>query len=147
MRRVIAIAALIAAPAFAAPLEVLRIVDGDTLLVRNTPTALNPKTTALVRLRGVNAPESSKGQANNLCAGDADCIVCERNAGRAATAYLTAIVRGECNIGSIGSDKYGRVSGAVTCNGIDVGAALIASGHAAPYSGERRKPWAGCGLG
>lgn len=130
-----------------ARLDVLRVVDGDTLLVRNTPTALHPKPTALVRLRGINAPETGKGQANNLCAGDAACIACERAAGQLAKNHLAAIAQGECTIADIGSDKYGRISGRVTCNGIDVGAALVNSGHAVPYSGERRKPWAGCGHG
>ena len=130
-----------------ARLEVLRVVDGDTLLVRNTPTALYPKPTALVRLRGINAPETGKGQANNLCAGDVACMDCERAAGQRAASQLASLVQGSCTIADIGSDKYGRIAGRVTCNGVDVGAALVKSGHAVAYDGGKRKPWAGCAHG
>lgn len=91
----------------------LRAIDGDTLAL---DCGDGPVT---VRLRDIDAPEL-RG-----CAGAA--ALAARDALDALTAGhpLTLIARG--------ADRWGRTVGAVEADGRDLGAALVAAGHARPW--------------
>ncbi len=110
MRLLIFIFTLAAAPAFASGLYVR---DADTIVVNGTP----------VRLQGVDAPEL--GTASG------------RNAKRWLVGYLAGKAI-ECEL--TGERTYDRYVGVCYANGVDIGSAVIAAGHAldcARYSGGR----------
>lgn len=111
--------------------EVLRVIDGDTFEAR---VAVWPglDITTKVRLRGIDSPEMKSSCAE------------ERAGALAARDALQAILAdGSVAVGQIGQDKYGgRVLGsASTRTTADVSAAMLAGGHARPYSGGKRLPW------
>jgi endonuclease YncB( thermonuclease family) len=116
--------------------EVERVVDGDTLRAR-VVIWLGQELDVLVRIRGIDAPEI-----NGRCASES-----ERAA--AATAALRRLVSGGTVVlTSVEGDKYfGRVVADVaTPDGADVGAALIAGGHARAYDGGARRSWCEVGM-
>lgn len=98
----------------------VRVVDGDTLL-------LGDRT---VRLAGVDAPE--RGQACADAAGRGfDC-------GAAAAEALARLVNGRsvlCLVG--GHDRFGRGIGTCSAGGVELNAALVASGWALAYDDAR----------
>ena len=112
-----------------------RVVDGDTLSVRVT-VWLDLDLSVLVRVRGIDAPEL-RGR----------CESEVRRAKAAAAALSRLIAGGAVVLTEIEGDKYfGRVvADVVTPAGQDVGAALLASGHARRYSGGSRGGW--CEIG
>jgi endonuclease YncB( thermonuclease family) len=110
------------------PATLVRVIDGDTLLVR-ARVWLDLEVVTRVRLRGVNAPElRSRDEA-------------ERDRAEAARAYVTALVEGApLVLTAIGQDKYGgRVVASVTAAGEDLAAALLAEGHARPLGARGRR--------
>jgi len=112
------------------PATLLRVIDGDTLLVR-ARVWLDLEVVARVRLRGVNAPE--------LRAQDGE----ERARAAAARAFVAGLAEGaSLTLTEIGKDKYGgRVVARVAVDGADLGSALLASGHARPIGARcRRSP-------
>jgi endonuclease YncB( thermonuclease family) len=116
----------------AGPVEatLLRVIDGDTLLVR-ARVWLDLEVVTRVRLRDVNAPE--------LRARDED----ERARAQAARAFVATLAEGAVlRLSEIGQDKYGgRVVARVTVDGADLGSALLAGGHARPMGPRgRREP-------
>ena len=113
------------------PAEVLRILDGDTLLVDAMPWP-DQHVRVAVRLRGVDAPEMK-----------AKCPA-EREAAHAARAALVDLA-GESGVVALhnvsGGKYFGRVlADVVTPAGINVGLELKARGLAVDYDGGRRKP-------
>jgi endonuclease YncB( thermonuclease family) len=113
------------------PVEVVRVIDGDTFAARiDVWPGLSIDTK--VRLRDIDAPE--------LHARCADEYVKAR-AARAALA--TILAEGDITISRVGADKYsGRVDAAVsTRNTPDVSAALRDGGWARSYGGGRRRGW------
>jgi endonuclease YncB( thermonuclease family) len=130
-----ALALLPAAPVrgqdvLAGPVEatLLRVVDGDTLLVR-ARVWLDLEVITRVRLRDVNAPE--------LRSRDED----ERARAQAARAFVATFTEGAMlRLSEIGQDKYGgRVVARVAVDGADLGAALLAEGHARPMMPRGRR--------
>ncbi|MCU0888593.1 MAG: thermonuclease family protein [Rubritepida sp.] len=116
----------------AGPVEatLLRVIDGDTLLVR-ARVWLDLEVITRVRLRDVNAPE--------LRARSED----ERARAQAARAFVATLTEGAVlRLSEIGQDKYGgRVVARVTVDGADLGSALLAGGHARPMGPRgRREP-------
>lgn len=108
-----------------------RVVDGDTLGVRVT-VWLGQSLDVLVRVRGIDAPEI-RGRCDS-----------EKAGARAATTALERLVSdGPVVLTRIEGGKYfGRVVADVTTQaGEDVGAALLAAGHARAYDGGRRRSW------
>jgi endonuclease YncB( thermonuclease family) len=108
----------------------LRVIDGDTLLVR-ARVWLDLEVITRVRLRDVNAPE--------LRSRDED----ERARAQAARAFVATLTEGAVlRLSEIGQDKYGgRVVARVAVDGADLGAALLAEGHARPMGPRgRREP-------
>jgi endonuclease YncB( thermonuclease family) len=106
----------------------IRVIDGDTLIVR-ARVWLDLEVVTRVRLRGVNAPE--------LRARDEE----ERGRAEAARAFVAALAEGATlTLTEIGQDKYGgRVVARVAVGGEDLGASLLAGGHARPMGARGRR--------
>jgi len=121
----------------AGPVEarVERVIDGDTFEAR-VRVWFGQDVVTLVRLRGIDAPELKAGCAEELDA-----------ARRARAALEELLGSGRLVLTEISDDKYfGRVVARVTVAGdgfpeTDAAGALIAAGHARPYSGGRRDGW------
>lgn len=118
-----------------------RVIDGDTFEAR-VRVWFGQDVVTLVRLRGVDAPELKAGCAEELAA-----------ARGARSALEELLGSGRLVLTEISDDKYfGRVVARVTLAGegfpeTDVAAALIAAGHARPYSGGKRAGWCGAKAG
>lgn len=110
------------------PATLLRVIDGDTLVVR-ARVWLDLEVVTRVRLRDVNAPE--------LRARDEE----ERARATAARAFLAGLAEGApLVLTEISQDKYGgRVVARVSAGGEDLGAALLAGGHARPMGPRGRR--------
>jgi endonuclease YncB( thermonuclease family) len=115
-------------PAYRA--DLLRVVDGDTIEAR-VALWLDQSLTTLVRLRDVDAPELA-----STCGHERARAV----AARERLAHL--LEQGRLLLTDVGRDKYGgRVLARVaTPDGADVGALLVAEGHARVWRG-RREAW------
>ena len=113
------------------PVEVLRVIDGDTFEAR---VHLWPglTITTRVRLRGIDAPELKAACPEEL-----------RRAEAATDALRDLLRQGQVAIYNIGPDKFtGRVvADAATRRTNNVSAALLAAGHARSYGGGRRSGW------
>lgn len=107
----------------------VRVVDGDTLLVDAQPWP-EQRIRVYVRLRGIDAPEL-----HSRCAD-------ERSAARLAQTVLAELVANTSvvRLSRISGDKYyGRVLAEVsTPDGADLSQALLARELVRPYSGGRR---------
>ncbi len=109
--------------------DILRIVDGDTILVQARPW---PQQTVevLVRIRGIDAPEIR-----------ARCAVIRAAAG-AAKAHLAQLLpaSGTVFLTNVSGDKYfGRVVADVSlADGSNPAQEMVAAGLALPYDGGRK---------
>jgi micrococcal nuclease len=113
------------------PVEIIRVIDGDTVEVRAL-IWLDQQVTTKVRLRGIDAPERNSACREEIIRADA------------ATEQLAKLVSGRpMYLADITRDKYGgRVLGSlVGADGSSINAAMLASGHARDYSGGRRRGW------
>jgi endonuclease YncB( thermonuclease family) len=124
--------ARVAAASFDGPVqaEVVRVIDGDTFEAA-AQIWLGEAIDVRVRIEGIDAPELH-----------ARCDD-ERTRAEAARDYLAKRLEGNAvRLTNVRYDKYGgRVDAAVEDNSGDIGAAMIKSGLARPYHGERRQPW------
>ena len=113
------------------PVEVLRVLDGDTFEARvNLWPGLD--ITTRVRLRGNDAPEL-KARCND-----------ERVKAEAAREALRSILnQGEVGISNVTLDKYGGrvVAAASTRATPDISSVLLSVGAARRYSGGHRDGW------
>ncbi len=118
--------------------QILRVSDGDTVVIAAPflPKPLKPE--LAVRVFGVDTPE--KGHR-------AQCPS-EAQRGEAATAFTkNAIATAAANGGKFqatlyGWDKFGgRVLGDILVNGQSLRAALIANGFAREYYGDAKQSW------
>ena len=113
------------------PVEVLRVLDGDTFEARvNLWPGLD--ITTRVRLRGIDAPEL-KARCND-----------ERVKAEAAREALRTILnQGEVGISNVTLDKYGGrvVADASTRATPDILSVLLSVGAARRYSGGHRDGW------
>lgn len=104
----------------------IRVVDGDTV----------DRWMWRWRLAGIDAPEIRRAQ----CAE-------ERMAAIAARERLAALIAaGRVSLVPVQwrPDKFGRLVGRLTVDGVDVATVMIAEGHARPYDGRsRRAGWCG----
>ena len=108
--------------------EVLRVVDGDTVDVR-IDLGFNVWHKCRVRLMGINAPES---RTRNLE---------EKARGLAAKAFLNNILemtQSEIYLQSHGTGKYGRVLGEFIINDVNINELMVEEGHAEKYDGGAR---------
>jgi len=115
------------------PIDVIRIIDGDTFEARvRVWPGLDVDTK--VRLRGIDAAEL-----HARCAGE----LAQAQAARAALEKILSA--GGVSISRVGIDKYGgRVDATIaTRTTADVSAALLKGGFARAYDGGRRGSWCG----
>jgi len=122
----------VAAEKIAGPVaaELIRVIDGDTVLVSAMPWPDHHVTT-YVRLRGIDAPEL-KSRCPAI-----------RNAAEQAQSTLTSLLNASPVVAltDISGDKYyGRVVAALTlADGSDPAEALLSAGLVDPYRGGRKK--------
>jgi len=108
--------------------EILRIVDGDTVDVR-IDLGFNVWHKCRVRLVGINAPESRTRDKE------------EKARGLAAKAFLKNVLemtQSEIHLQSHGTGKYGRVLGEFIINDININELMVEEGHAEVYDGGVR---------
>ncbi len=113
------------------PAKVLRVIDGDTLMVR-ARIWIGQEIEIKVRLAGVDAPElRGKCESERILARQARELVAAR------------IADGEVSLHAVQYGKFaGRVLATVeTSAGIDLGTALLDAGLGRPYRGRRRQSW------
>jgi len=118
--------------------QILRVTDGDTVVIAAPflPKPLKPE--LAVRVFGVDTPE--KGHR-------AQCPS-EAQRGEAASAFTknaiatAAAQGGKFQVTMYGWDKFGgRVLGDILINGQSLRAGLIANGFAREYYGEAKQSW------
>jgi endonuclease YncB( thermonuclease family) len=114
--------------------QILRVSDGDTIVIAAPflPQPLKPE--LAVRIYGVDTPE--KGHR-------AQCPA-EAQRGEMATQFTKQLVQSgqKFQVTLYGWDKFGgRVLGDVIVNGQSVRAGLIANGLAREYYGEAKQSW------
>jgi endonuclease YncB( thermonuclease family) len=120
-------------PAIVYPIDVLRIIDGDTFEARvRVWPGLDVDTK--IRLRGIDAAELHARCSDELA-----------RAQSARTALETILAEGGVSISRVGVDKYGgRVDATVaTRSTADVSAAMLNGGFARGYDGGKRGSWCG----
>lgn len=131
--------AALAAAVFVYQATVVRVSDGDSLVVRvdGFPAPFDP---VAVRVDDIDTPETRMPPAKSRC---------EAALGKQASAYARGLVRpGETVtvIYTLGKDdKYRRLLADVTLpDGRDWAEAMIEAGHARPYGGAHgltKRPW------
>lgn len=111
--------------------QVVRIVDGDTLLVI-AHIWVDQQVRAAVRIRGIDAPELRAG-----CAGERTLAL------RAVDFVRKAVSDKTVRLSAVSGGKYfGRVLADVTtAEGRALGPELVAAGLARAYDGRARKSW------
>ena len=103
--------------------EILRVVDGDTVDVR-MDLGFNVWHKCRVRLMGINAPESRTRDKE------------EKARGLAAKDWLIATLnsaQADIEMQSHGVGKYGRVLGTLFINDVDINKMMVKEGHAVEY--------------
>ena len=107
--------------------EVLRIVDGDTVDVR-IDLGFNVWHKCRVRLMGINAPESRTRDLE------------EKARGLAAKQWLIDRLEFKAvEMKSHGSGKYGRILGELFVDEVNINEEMIEKGHAIWYDGGKKK--------
>jgi micrococcal nuclease len=118
--------------------KILRITDGDTVVIAAPflPAPLKPE--LAVRVFGVDTPEKGfRAQCES-----------EKQRGEAASAFTKKAIESAAASGGkfqatlYGWDKFGgRVLGDILVNGQSLRAALIANGFAREYYGDAKQSW------
>ena len=114
--------------------QILRVSDGDTIVIAAPflPQPLKPE--LAVRIYGVDTPEKGfRGQCDS-----------EKARGEAASVFTKRLVQAsqQRQVVLYGWDKFGgRVLGDIVLNGQSLRAALIANGHAREYYGDAKQSW------
>tara|TARA_Y100000356_G_scaffold47351_1_gene37506 strand:- start:168 stop:512 length:345 start_codon:yes stop_codon:yes gene_type:complete len=109
-------------------IELLRVVDGDTVDVR-IDLGFNVWHKCRVRLVGINAPESRTRDKE------------EKKRGLAAKSWLIDKLESaedELEMKSYGVGKYGRVLGEIYINEVNINELMVKEGHAVKYDGGKR---------
>ena len=114
--------------------QIIRVSDGDTIVISAPflPAPLKPE--LAVRIFGVDTPEKGfRGQCDS-----------EKARGEAASAFTKSAVAGtqKHQVILYGWDKFGgRVLGDLILNGVSLRAELIKNGFAREYYGDAKKSW------
>jgi endonuclease YncB( thermonuclease family) len=113
------------------PVDVLRVIDGDTVEVR-AHVWLEQSIVTRDQLKAIDTPELRSGCPQEI-----------RQAEAAKAEMTRLLAEGRVFLSSLGRDKYGgRVLGELlTSQGKDIGQAMLASGHARRYAGGKRERW------
>jgi endonuclease YncB( thermonuclease family) len=120
-----------ATPRALIPVEIIRVIDGDTVEIR-AQVWLDQTIITRVRLRSIDAPELRAG-----------CPEEARKAAAARDALVTLLESGRIYLTGLGRDKYGgRVVGdLLTAEGHSISTRMLTTGHARPYAGGKRQGW------
>ena len=138
---VLALACALVSPARSTPAgqtyqaTVVRVVDGDSVIVSVPAWAATPFETISVRVAGIDTPESRKPPAK---------CVAEVALGKAASAYAKELVKpGAAVVVTYRRlDKYARVDGGLTLpDGRDWATVMLGNGMARPYDGGTKSSW------
>jgi endonuclease YncB( thermonuclease family) len=114
--------------------QILRVSDGDTIVIAAPflPQPLKPE--LAVRIFGVDTPEKGfRGQCDS-----------EKQRGEAASVFTKNLVQAsqQRQVVLYGWDKFGgRVLGDIILNGQSLRAQLIANGFAREYYGDAKQSW------
>ena len=114
--------------------QILRVTDGDTVVISAPflPKPLKPE--LAVRIYGVDTPEKGfRGQCDS-----------EKLRGEAASVFTKILVQAsqQRQVIVYGWDKFGgRVLGDIILNGQSLRAQLIANGFAREYYGDAKQSW------
>ena len=109
------------------PAKVVKVYDGDTCTCVFDTMGLGLYKHS-VRLTGIDTPEiKGKTQEEKIRAKEVRDFVKEK--------ILNKVVQLECK----GSDKYGRVLGIISYNGVIINDLLVSNGMALPYNGGKKK--------
>jgi endonuclease YncB( thermonuclease family) len=114
--------------------QILRVSDGDTIVIAAPflPQPLKPE--LAVRIYGVDTPEKGfRGQCDS-----------EKQRGEAASVFTKNLVAAsqQRQVVLYGWDKFGgRVLGDIILNGQSLRSQLIANGFAREYYGEAKQSW------
>ena len=104
---------------FAGQYQVSRVIDGDTIRVRDGDARL------VIRLVGIDAPEASHGKNEP-----------GQPFSQQATKHLTSLVLGRTvAVKTIGQDRYGRTLAEVFVDGRNVNLLMVRDGLAEVYRG------------
>ena len=114
--------------------QIVRVTDGDTVVIAAPflPAPLKPE--LAVRVYGVDTPEKGfRGQCDS-----------EKQRGEAASVFTKNLVNAsqQRQVVLYGWDKFGgRVLGDIILNGKSLRAQLIANGFAREYYGDAKQSW------
>ena len=114
--------------------QILRVTDGDTVVIAAPflPAPLKPE--LAVRVYGVDTPEKGfRGQCDS-----------EKQRGEAASVFTKGLINSsqQRQVILYGWDKFGgRVLGDIILNGQSLRTQLIANGFAREYYGEAKTSW------
>ena len=113
--------------------DVIRVVDGDTVMMR-VQVWIDQSVETLVRVDGIDTPEL-KGK----------CLSERQRAEAARKKVEDFLTRGPAELRNVRLEKYaGRVLADVHGkNGQSLAAYMIESGYARPYAGAKRQTWCG----
>lgn len=114
--------------------KVVRVIDGDTVVVEAPWVPVELKQEIAIRILGIDTPE--KG-------GRAACPA-EAELGAKATAFAKKVIKpGQViQVNLLHWDKFGgRVNGTITVDGQDFAQMQIDKGLARPYDGGKKKSW------
>jgi endonuclease YncB( thermonuclease family) len=114
--------------------QIIRVTDGDTVVIAAPflPAPLKPE--LAVRVYGVDTPEKGfRGQCDS-----------EKSRGEAASVFTKDLIKAsqQRQVILYSWDKFGgRVLGDIILNGQSLRAALIANGFAREYYGDAKQSW------
>jgi endonuclease YncB( thermonuclease family) len=114
--------------------QIIRVSDGDTIVIAAPflPAPLKPE--LAVRIYGVDTPEKGfRGQCDS-----------EKQRGEAASVFTKGLINAsqQRQVILYGWDKFGgRVLGDIILNGQSLRSQLIANGHAREYYGDAKQSW------
>ena len=114
--------------------QIIRVTDGDTVVIAAPflPAPLKPE--LAVRVYGVDTPEKGfRGQCDS-----------EKQRGEAASVFTKGLINAsqQRQVILYGWDKFGgRVLGDIILNGQSLRQMLIANGYAREYYGEAKTSW------
>jgi len=114
--------------------QIIRVSDGDTVVIAAPflPAPLKPE--LAVRIYGVDTPEKGfRGQCDS-----------EKQRGEAASVFTKGLINAsqQRQVILYGWDKFGgRVLGDIILNGQSLRSQLIANGFAREYYGEAKQSW------
>lgn len=118
---------------FAYDYKILRVIDGDTLLIEAPylPKPLKPEIG--LRISGVDTPEKNFLSHCDL----------EKRKGEKATEFVKNLIDSAQTKSIIieNKDKYFRLLGDVIIDGKSLKYLLISNGYARPYTGEKKSNW------